>query len=199
MFCDAGLGFPYAIPSRVSIAQAAIRDLLLGDQSVSLCTKRVDLEYVRIPPIMSRVDDDLEVVVQLLTDVPTQFGGNNPCGIGVNAGYSEIHFMLCVEDADFCSFSRSMSLVRLSLQKVCRRMSLTPPRIIESPIQFGSAINWARLSDSCHVLGLDLCVCGAWTDLRLRNSQRSGTAQKHQEEKAGSSMAVLGQCHLHRA
>src|SRR5207245_10846429 len=111
------VGCPHAVPSRVTIASATVCTLLFCDQSVSLRAQRISLENVGITPVVSRVDDDFEVVVQFLTDVPPQFSGDNPLGMGIEAGNAEIEFMLGVENADFGFVCGRLPLKRLSLPK----------------------------------------------------------------------------------
>ena len=115
LFRDSRFRSPNPIPSRVAIASATICALLFGNQSVSLCAQGINLEYVGVAAIVSRVDEDFEIVIQLLADVAPQLGGDDRLGIGIEAGDAEIHFVLCVEDTDFRFFSRRLPFIGLSL------------------------------------------------------------------------------------
>ena len=70
---------------------------------------------------MGRVDDDFEVVVQLLSDVPPQFGGNDSFRIRVRAKYAEVNIMFVVENADFSLLRWNLSFERFALQKIVDR------------------------------------------------------------------------------
>src|ERR1700675_654331 len=105
---------------------------------------------------MGGVDDDLKVVIQFLTDVPAQLCGHDPFGIGVEASDAEVDFVFVVENADFGSFSWSLSFVRLALQEVRNRSGLHPEGIIERAVQLGNSINSACPRSSEQFLGSHL-------------------------------------------
>ena len=96
--------------------------------------QRIDLKYVRITPVMGRVNDDLKVIIQLLTDITPQFGRDDPLRIRVEARNAEIDFMLAVENADFGFFSRGLPLKGFPLQKVVNRTGLLPDGIVECSV-----------------------------------------------------------------
>src|SRR5260370_21551891 len=100
---------PYPVPPGIAVARARVCALLFRNQRVALCPQRINLEYVRVPPVVSRVDDDFKVVIQFLTDVPAQLGRNDPTWIGVETGDTEVDLVLVVENADFGVFSRRLS------------------------------------------------------------------------------------------
>ena len=83
---------------------------------------------------MRRVNDDLEVIVQFLTDIAPQFGCDNPFRIRVKTRNAEIDFMLAIENADFTFFSGALPLERFPLQKVVNRSGMLPDGIIERSI-----------------------------------------------------------------
>jgi hypothetical protein len=122
------------------------------------------LEHVSIATIMSRVNDDLKVIVQFLADIPAQLGGDDAFGIGIEAGDAEIDVMLAVENANLRFFSRSLSLKGLSLAKVGNRRGLLPDGIIQC------AVNAACLRGSETLRGSDLSFLGfcAWLRLRVK-------------------------------
>jgi hypothetical protein len=64
---------------------------------------------------MGGVNDDLKIVVKLLTDVPTELGGDNPLGVRVEAADAKIDFVLGVEDTDFGMLGWGLPLIGLSL------------------------------------------------------------------------------------
>src|SRR5216683_6838038 len=166
-FCNTGFGGPDSVPSRVAIASAGICALLFGNQSVALRAQRINLKHVRIAPVVSRVDDDLEVVIQFLADIPSQFGCNNPFRIRVKARNAEIDFMLAVEDADFGFLGRCLPLKWLALQKVGNRAGLLPCGIIERAIQFRRTVNPACMSGPQRFLTPKLPFPCLWAHLRL--------------------------------
>src|SRR5438128_3917476 len=54
-------------------------------------------EDVSVTPIVSRVDDDLEVVIQLLAHIPPQLSGDNSALMGIKAGDTERDLMPAVK------------------------------------------------------------------------------------------------------
>ena len=78
-----GLRRPNAIPARVSVslvAAAILQPLLVRNEAVSLGSQRIGLKHVGVTPVVRRVDHNFEIVIELLTYVPTQLGGYNLSG-----------------------------------------------------------------------------------------------------------------------
>src|SRR4029077_8016744 len=100
LFCAASLRDPYSIPSGIAVAHARLCAPLLCDQGIALRAQRIDLEDERVAAIVGRIDDDLEIVVEFLTDVAPELAGNDSRRIGVEALDAEIDFMLTVENTD---------------------------------------------------------------------------------------------------
>src|SRR5437667_3721705 len=134
LLCDTTFGCPNAVPAGVPISRTAICALLFGNQSIALGPQRIDLKHVGITSVMRRVNDDLEVIVQFLTDIAPQFGRDDPFRIRVEARNAEIDFMLAVENADFGFFSRGLPLKGFPLQKVVNRTGLLPDGIVECSV-----------------------------------------------------------------
>ena len=103
---------------------------------------------VRRHRVISIVDDDLEVVIQFLTDVPPQLGGHNPVGIGVETSDAEGDLVFVVNNTDLGSFSRGLPFIGLTLQEVGNWIGLLPKRIIERAIQLRSPVDTAGLRSS---------------------------------------------------
>src|SRR5205085_536155 len=68
-------GSPHSIPSGIEIAASA---LFLHDQAVALRSQRVDLKDVSVAAVVRSVDDDLEIVIQILTEVAAEFACGDP-------------------------------------------------------------------------------------------------------------------------
>ena len=83
---------------------------------------------------MRRVNDDFEIVIQLLTDIPPQFGCDDSSRIRVEACYAEVDFVLVVKDADFGFLSRRLSFKGLPLKELGDRRGLPPFGIIKGPV-----------------------------------------------------------------
>jgi len=64
-------------PIRHLHLQAGVASLLLSDEGISLRSKWVHLENICVSPVVSRIDDDFEVVIQLLADIPPQLRGHD--------------------------------------------------------------------------------------------------------------------------
>src|SRR5712691_9945805 len=139
-------GSPDPIPTRVSVL--GIPGLLVGDESISLCAQRIDLEDVSIAPITPRVDHDLKIVIQFLSHISSELGSDGTACEGIVTRDSEIDFMLGVEDTEFRLFSRGLPLVGFPLQKVCDRSGPLPERIVKRAIQLRRPVNWAGLRAS---------------------------------------------------
>src|SRR5215469_11661627 len=69
---DSSFRGPYPIPPGITVACARVGTLFFCDQRVALRPQWIDLEYVRIAAIVRRIDDDLEVVVEFLADIPPE-------------------------------------------------------------------------------------------------------------------------------
>ena len=151
VFADMRLGGPYSVPSGVSIIIGAAI-LLFCDQGVSLCAQRVDLKNVRVTSIVRGIDDDLEVVIQMLGGVATQFGGYDLPRIRVEARYAEVDSMFCVKHANLGALGRRLSLVWLALQEVCYRSCLLPQGIVQRAVQLWSTIHPGGMNRSQFVL-----------------------------------------------
>ena len=94
---------------------------------------------------MRGIDDDLEVVVEFLADVPAQFGGNNSIGIGVEATDAEIDFMFAVKNPDLGFLGRRLAFKGFSLEKVVDGWGHLPERIIERAVQARCMVDTSRL------------------------------------------------------
>src|SRR5207237_10070156 len=113
-------------PTGVSVL--SIRCLFVGDESVSLCAQRIDLEDVSIAPITPRVDHDLKIVIQFLRHISSELGSDGTACEGIVTRDSKIDFMLGVEDTHFRLFSRRLPLVGFQLQTVWDRSVMLPAR-----------------------------------------------------------------------
>src|SRR6266568_1263068 len=154
LFCDASLGSPHAVPAGVAVPSVCICALFLGNQSIPLSAQGIYLKHVRVTPVMRRVNDDFEIVIQLLTDITPQFGGDDPFRVSVEASDAEIDFVPVVKDADLGFLSRWLSFKWLPLQKVGNRRGVLPRGIVKRPVQSWGSVNstcardWVRLLSS---------------------------------------------------
>src|SRR5207237_6492496 len=104
LFGDSCFRCPHAIPPWITVSQTRLGTQFLGDESVTLSAKWIDLVNVRVPPIMGGVYDDFKVIIQFLGDIPPQFCSNDLLGFGVTAGDADIDLMLGVNDPNFGLF-----------------------------------------------------------------------------------------------
>src|SRR5215469_15722566 len=101
---------------------------------------------------MCRVDDDLEVVVQFLGDIPAQLPGDNLAWIRIKAKNSEINIMLVIENANFGLFRWRLPFEWLPLQEICDWTCHLPCGIVECAIKFRRMLNANRLGHSSRLL-----------------------------------------------
>src|SRR5207245_8030072 len=142
-----GLRRPNAIPARVSVslvAAAILQPLLVRNEAVSLGSQRIGLKHVGVTPVVRRVDHDLKIVIELLTNVPAQLGSYNLSGFRVIADDSEKHRISRVENAYFRPLCRGLSFIGLSLSEVGNGLGQFPLRIIDSAVDF-----WRMIHSHC--------------------------------------------------
>ena len=89
------------------------------------------------------------MVVQVLAYVASQFAGDNPRRVGIEAVNSEIHGMTRVQNAYFRPFRRRLSFVRFLLAKLRNRFRRLPERIVQRPIEFRSVVDANGLGSLC--------------------------------------------------
>jgi len=119
--------------------------LLFGNKGIALCAERVHLKYIGIATVGGGVDDDFEVVVQMLGDIATQFGGDDLLWFGVKTRNSEINGVLCIENANFSAFRWLLAFVGFALQKIRDGSGLLPQRIVECAVELWRSIDRGRL------------------------------------------------------
>ena len=129
---------------------------------------------------MRQVDDDLEVVVQFLTDVPTQLGRHNVAWIGVEAMNAEVHIVFVIENTDFGLLRGCLSFERLPLQKIGNRASHLPLGIVDCAIKFRRMLNPSCVGRSSYLFGSDLVFALLRTTLSLRLEKRRSEANQYQ-------------------
>src|SRR5438270_1804087 len=69
---DAGFRCPHAIPARIAVSFVTLSSLFFGDYGVPLGTLRINLEHVCVAPIVGRIDDDFEGIVEPLRHITPQ-------------------------------------------------------------------------------------------------------------------------------
>src|ERR1700758_8700 len=102
---------------------------------------------------MGGVDDDFEIVVQLLRDIPSQLPRHNFAWIGVEANNTKVHVVLVVQDTDFGFLRWRLSFEWLSLQKIGYGSGRLPFGVVECPIEFWSPFNASCFGRSTRLLG----------------------------------------------
>src|SRR6266566_6866125 len=118
-----------------STVAAHPHSVLLNDQAVMLGTQGIDLENVSITAIMSFVDQDLEVIIQVLIDIAAQFCCDNPRGFRVVAMNSKVDGCRSVDNANLGFFCRWLAFVRLALTKISDDLSGLPKRVVEASVE----------------------------------------------------------------
>src|SRR5439155_21669625 len=121
---DARRRCPHAVPSGIKILPFGA--FLFGNQSVELRAERVELEYIGVAAIVSCVNRDREVIVQILLQVSAQFGGHDTRWIRVVTRDPEINLVAGVQNADFGFPGRRLALIRLALPEVAHGLRLMP-------------------------------------------------------------------------
>ena len=96
----------------------------VADQSISLRAERVDLEDIGIAPVMTGVDHDFKIVVQLLCHVAAEL--SSEATRGIVTGDAEIDLILRVQHSDLSFFCCGFALVGFSLPEIGNRSSLLP-------------------------------------------------------------------------
>ena len=89
---------------------------LVGDQSVSLRAKGIDLEDVCIATVKAGVDHDLKIVVQFLCHVPAELGCNWTVRKGVVASNPEVDLTPRIQHSYF-RVPRSRAVLRTVLSE----------------------------------------------------------------------------------
>src|SRR5260370_16779606 len=131
---------PDAIPTSIEIKVRVI-SLLFDDEAIHLCAQRIDLEDVPSTPVMIRVDENLEVVIQILANIAAEFAGDDARRIRIEALNAKINGASRVQNPHFCFLSRWLALERLPLTKVRDRFRQLPKRILQSAIKFGGPLH----------------------------------------------------------
>ncbi len=103
---------------------------------------------IRASEVQTPFDHDLKVVIQFLSHISPELGSDRTAYGGIVARDSKVNFMLGIEDTDFRLFSRCLSLVGFSLQKVCNRSGFLPERIVERTIHFRDSVDAVCLRGS---------------------------------------------------
>src|SRR5258708_29732894 len=120
---------PDPIPPRVEISARA-GALFLYDESIALSAKWIDLEHVSAAAIAIRVDENLEVIIQVLTNIAAQFGGGDARRLRLMAINPEIDGMSGVDNAYFRFLRWRLTFVRLALPKISNGFGRLPNGII---------------------------------------------------------------------
>src|SRR5215472_368334 len=121
---------------------------------------------------MGRVDDDLKVVVQFLGDIPAQLPGHNLAWIGIEAGNSEVHIVLVVENANFGLFRWRLPFKRLPLEKICDWTCHLPGGIVERAIKLRGMLDARGLGNPSGLLGSRLPLLSLRATLLLGVEER---------------------------
>src|ERR1700719_1281560 len=151
--CDVSRRGPHSVPAPVEVAAIAV-SLLLYDQAVVLCSKGIDPEYICSAAIVVRIDQDFEVVIQFLADIPAQFRRGDPGCLRVIAMNSEIHCVARIEYSYLGLLRRRLTFIRLSLPKVSDRGSQLPEWVVQSTIKL-----WGFVGGCCFHPGSGSLVC----------------------------------------
>src|SRR5215469_15006020 len=139
-------GRPDPVPSGVAIASAGVCAPLFGDQSVALCTQRIDLKNVCVASVVTGVDDYLEVVIQFLADIPPKFSRYDSCRVGIGTSYTKVNVVPAIEYPYFGPLGRWLAFEGLPLQEVVDGSRLLPKGIVKCAVQSRGAIDPACLS-----------------------------------------------------
>ena len=83
---------------------------------------------------MRRIDNDFEIVIEFLADIPAEFGRYDSFWLGVQAGDAKVNLVLGIQDADFSLLGRSLSLEWFTLQEVLDGSGLLPEGIIKRTV-----------------------------------------------------------------
>src|SRR5690349_3889595 len=84
---------------------------------------------------MVRIDQDLEVVVQVLAHIAPQLGCHNFSRLGIVAMNPKIDGVPRVDNSNFGLLSRSLTLIWLLLAKFHHRLGGLPHRIVQSAVK----------------------------------------------------------------
>ncbi len=111
---------------------------------------------------MTRVDDDLKIVIQLLCHIPAKLGGDLAVCEGIVTRNAKVDFISRIQHSDFGALRGSLSFVGLSLAEVSNRGCEQPDGIVEGCVHARCAIDSDglcsslrdRCSDSCSRLCL---------------------------------------------
>src|ERR1700688_4740469 len=136
---DAGRGGPHTVPAPVEVAAIAV-PLLLYDQAIVLCSKGIHLEHICSAVIVVRIDQDFEVVIQFLADIPAQFRRDDPGCLRVIATNPEIHCVARIEYSDLGLLRSGLTFIRLSLPKVSYWGSQLPEWVVQSSIELWGSV-----------------------------------------------------------
>src|SRR5262249_32337056 len=141
---DLGFGSPDAIPARVAVLSLT-EFFLVSNEGIALRAERIDLEYICVATVVSGVNDDFKIVIQLLSDVAAQLRGSDAARIRRGASDCKIDFAARVENADFCELRGGPAFERFALSEIGDCLGLLPKRIIQGPIHLGWAVHTNRL------------------------------------------------------
>ncbi len=131
---DAGLGSPHTIPTRIEIGSFRPA-LLLDNQAVALCSQGIDFENITAAPVMIGIDQNLEVIVQALAHIASQFRRYDAGWRGIVAMNPKIGRVPGVEDTHLGLFGGRFTFLRLSLPKISNGLGGLPERIVECTVQ----------------------------------------------------------------
>src|SRR5438876_4730305 len=154
---DTRVRAPHPIPTSIEI-DVRVVFLLFDDQAIHLCPQRIDLEDVTSTPVMIRIDENLEVVIQILANIAAEFPGDDARRIRIETMNAKIDGVSRVQNPHFCFLSRWLALERFPLTKIRDRFCQLPKRIVQSAVKFGSSLH-----------GHSLCHLG----VRLRNRRQT--------------------------
>ena len=104
------------------------------------------MKHVSVASVVRRIDQDLKVVVEFLTDIAVELRGGNFPRLRIKTRDSEVDFAFRIEDAHLGALRGRLSFVRLSLAKVSNRNGGLPQWVIKSAIELWRMLNGNRLS-----------------------------------------------------
>lgn len=137
------------IPGQVTSVRTP---LLFHDEAIVLGSEEIYLEDVSTPTIVVRIDENLKMVVEVLTDIASQVGCDDSRGLRVVAMDPEINCMSRVESAHFRLFRWQLPFVGLPLTKIGDRFGIEPKGIVQSAVQSWGMLH-RHFCHSCFRLG----------------------------------------------
>src|SRR6516162_1270942 len=125
----------------------------------SICVpKGLILKHVGSATVEVRVDHDCKMIVQILTDVASQFGGDDLRRLRVEALNSKVHRVLGVEDANLRSLGCGFALAWFLLTEIGDGFCQFPKRVIQRSVEFRRCFHAGRFGKIWRDLALRIAV-----------------------------------------